>query len=138
MVLWRKVKLVRRSEVAQRLVVLLAAGLEVGVGQVGKREHQGAVLSLHIPQFLVVFGDLGLELAHAGKDRSHILAGLFLQRDLLGDLVLLGLHGLRGRDQLPARHIQLQNPVHLRVAVHFLGPQARLDRRRVVFDPLDI
>ena len=122
MVLRLEVELVGLTEVAQRLVVLLAAGLEVVVGQVGQGEHQGAVLALDAAQLLVVGGDLGLQLAHALEDGGGILAGLLQLGDGLGDLVLLGLHLLGGKDGVPADLVQLQDAVDFLVAVDLLGP----------------
>ena len=92
-VLGGEVKLVGLAVVAKGLVVLLAAGLEVGVGQVGKRQHLHPVLGFHTAELLVARGNLRLELCHAGKDGRHVLPGLLLHGDLLGELVLLGLAG---------------------------------------------
>ena len=138
MVLGLKVELVGLPEIPQGLVVLLAAGLQVVVRQVGQGEHQGAVLRLHRPELLVVGGDLRLELAHPGKDGGGVLPGLFQLGDGLGDLVLLRLPLLGGEDDLPALLVQLQDAVHFLVAVHFLGLQTGLDLVGIFFDSLDV
>ena len=138
MMLGLKVKLVGLAEVAQGLVVLLAAGLQVVVGQVGQGEHQGAVLCLHGAQLLVAGGNLRLQLAHALEHRGGVLSGLLQLGDGLGDLVLLRLHLLGGKDDVPAGLVQLQDAVHLSVAVHFLGPETSLDFVRVFLDAFDI
>ena len=72
-----KVEGMRLAVVAQRLVVLLAAGLQVGVGQVRKAQHQRAILGLDVAERLVVLGDLRLQLGHALEDRRDVLARLF-------------------------------------------------------------
>ena len=95
MVLGGEVKLVRLAKVAQRLVVLLAARLEIGVRQIRQRQHQRAVLRLDVRQLLVVLGDLGLQLGHTLEDRRYILARLLALRNFLRDAVLLGLIRLR-------------------------------------------
>ena len=95
MVLRLEVEVMRLAVVAQRLIVLLAARLEVGVRQVRQGQHQRAVLRLDVRQLLVVLGDLGLQLGHAREDRRDVLARLLALRDLLGDAVLLGLIRLR-------------------------------------------
>ena len=138
MVLRLEIELVRLTVVAQGLVVLLAAGLEVRVGQVGQGEHQGVVLRLDVAELGRVVGNGLLQLSHTLHDRGNVLAGLLQLRNLLGDLVLLGLLVLGVKNQLTALLVQLQNAVHFLVAVHFLGPQPGLDRSGIVFDAFDI
>ena len=138
MVLRLKIKMMRLAVVAQRLVVLLAARLEIGVRQIRQRQHQCAVLRLDVRQLLVVLGDLGLPLGHAREDRRDVLARLLALRDLLGNAVLLGLVRFLLEDQRAALCVQLQDPIDLRVAVHFLGPQTGLDPLGIVFDSFNI
>ena len=95
MVLRLEVEVMRLAVVAQRLIVFLAARLEIGVRQIRQGQHQRAVLRLDVRQLLVVLGDLGLQLGHAREDRRDVLARLLALRDLLGDAVLLGLIRLR-------------------------------------------
>ena len=95
MVLRLEVEVMRLAVVAQRLVVLLAARLEIGVRQIRQRQHQRAVLRLDVRQLLVVLGDLGLQLGHTLEDRRNILARLLALRNFLRDAVLLGLIRLR-------------------------------------------
>ena len=130
--------MMRLAVVAQRLVVLLAAGLEVGVGEIRQRQHQRAVLRLDVRQLLCVLGDARFQLRHALEDGGAILAGLLAHGDLLGNAVLLGLVRFRLEDQRAALCVQLQDPIDLRVAVHFLGPQTGLDPLGIVFDSFNI
>ena len=95
-----KVELVGLPEIAQGLVVLLAAGLQVLVGEVRQGEHQGAVLRLHVGR------NLAFQLPHALEDRRGVLPGLLQLGDGFGDLVLLGLHLLGGEDDVPAFLVQ--------------------------------
>ena len=138
MVLGLKVKLVRLPEVAQRLVVLLPAGLQVVVGEVGQGEHQGAVLRLHPPEGLLLGGDLAFQLAHFLENGGSVLPGLLQLGDGLGDLVLLRLFLFHVVDDVPAFLVQGQDPVHLLVTVDFLGSEAGFHLFRVFLDALDV
>ena len=138
MVLRLEVELVRLAVVAQRLVVLLAAGLEVGVREVRQGEHQRAVLGLHVAQLgFHLFALIG-KFFHAGKNGCGVAAGLFDGRNLLGGLVLLCLQRFTAADQVAALDIQLQDTVDLRVCVIFLCRKARFDGCCVVTNPLYI
>ena len=138
MVLGRKIKLVLLAAVAQRLVILLAPGDQILVRQVGKGQHQRAVFCFNLRQELVIFGNFRLQFPHALENRRHIFSRLFLHGDLLGDLVLLCLAGLRLQNQRPTFPVQLQNAVDLLVAVYFLGPKTGLHLIRIVLNPSDI
>ena len=138
MMLRFKIKFVRFTKVAQGLVVLLAAGQQVRIRQVGQAQHGGAVFCHDSVQLLRVFCQTFFQLRHLSKNGSHILALLFQLGDLLGYLVLPGLPGFGVGDQRPALLIQLQDPVNGRVAVHFLGPQTGLDCFRVFLDTFDV
>ena len=133
-----KVEGMRLAVVAQRLVVLLAAGLQVGVGQVRKAQHQRAILGLDVAERLVVLGDLRLQLGHALEDRRDVLARLFLHRDLFRDAVLLGLVRLGRENQRAALGVQLENAVDLRVAVDLLCTKTGLDGLGIFLDSFDI
>ena len=138
MVLRFKIKLVRLAVIAQRLVILLAARLEIGVGEIGEGEHQCAVFRLDLGQRLVVFRNLRLQLRHTFENRRDILARLFLHRDFLRDAVLLRLVRFRFEDQRTALCVQLQNTVNLCVAIDLLCPKPCLDCLGIVLDSLDI
>ena len=138
MVLGGEVKLVGFAEVAQGLVVLLAAGGQIGIRQIGQGQHQRPVLRQHRVQLGGVLGNAGLQLRHLLEDGGHVLAGLLHGGDLLGNLVLPGLPGFGVGDQCPALLVQLQDPVNGGVAVHLLGPQTGLHRLGIVFDASDV
>ncbi len=128
----------RFPKVAQGLVVLLAAPLQVVVGEVGQGQHHGVEFRVHPAQLLVVGGNDGLQLRHALEHRLRVLPGLFQLGDGLGDLILLRLHLLRGEDDVPALLVQLQDAVDLLVAVHLFLFQGGFDPVGVLFHALDV
>ena len=138
MVLGGEVELVGLAEILEGLVVLLTAGKQVRVRQVGQAQHGGAVFGLDLVQLLGILGHLGLQLCHLGKNRGNVLSGLLQLGDFLGNLVLLCLQALGGRDQLPALLVQLQNPVYGCVAVHFLCLEPGLDCVGVFLNAFDV
>ena len=138
MVLGGEVEFMGLAEVAQGLVILLAAGLQVRVGEVGQGEHTGAVLRQDGIQLGCVLCQLGLEFGHFGEEGGHVLALLLHLGDFLGDLILHGLPLLGGGDEAPALLVQLQNPVDGGVAVHLLGPKAILHCLGIFFDSLNV
>ena len=133
-----KIKLVGFTEVAQRLIVFLSAGLQIGIRQIGQAEHQGFILRQHRVQLRGILGNTGFQLGHLREDGSNVLAGLLQSGNFLGNLVLTGLPAFRVRDQRPALLVQLQDPIHGFVAVHFLGPQRGFDAFGVFFDAFDV
>ena len=151
-VLGLKVKGVLRANIAQGLVVLLAAGKQIRVGQVGQAQHGGAVLGVQSLQLLRVVGDFlvqanGLGLVGLnGRVQSRgvlalLLHTLLLAEELavfLGQLVLLGGGRLGGRLQATDFHVQLQNPVYGGIAVHFLCLQTGLHGIGIFLDTLDV
>ena len=104
-----KVKGVRFAEIAQGLVVLFAAGQQIGVRQVGQTQHQILIFGLDDRDLAVVFLDGFLQSVHLGKDGGGILTGLLHGRDLLGHGILLGLQIVGLADQCAALIVQLQN-----------------------------
>ena len=151
-VLGLKVKGVLRANIAQGLVVLLAAGKQVRVGQVGQAQHGGAVLGVQGFQLLRVVGDFlvqanGLGLvglngcAQCGGVLALLLHTLLLAEKLavfLGQLVLLGGGRLGSRLQAADFHVQFQNPVDGGIAVHFLCLQTGLYGIGIFLDTLDV
>ncbi len=151
-VLGGEIKGVLFADIAQGLVVLLAAGEQVGVGQVGQTQHGGAVLGVQGLQLLRVVGDflvqtdgLGLVGLNGGIQSGGVLAlllhALLLAEELavfLGQLVLLGGGRLSGCLQTPDFHVQLQDPVDGGIAVHFLRLQAGLHGIGIFLDTLDV
>ena len=152
MVLGGEVKLVRLAKVAQRLVVFLSAGLQVGIGQVGQAQHGDAVFVTEGFQFgqllLDRLGDLhglGVVGGNGGVQLRYVLAlllGLLLHAEelavFLGQLVLLGGLGLGVGFQSADFAVQLQNAVYGGVAVHFLCPQTGLDGVGIFLDFFDV
>ena len=152
MVLGGEVKLVRLAKVAQRFVVFLSAGLQVGVGQVGQAQHGDAVFvaeGLQLGQLLLDrLGDLhglGVVGGNGGVQLGHVLAlllGLLLHAEelavFLGQLVLLSGLGFGVGFQGADFAVQLQNAVDGGVAVHFLCPQTGLDGVGIFLDFLDV
>ena len=152
MVLGGEVKLVRLAKVAQRLVVFLSAGLQIGVGQVGQAQHGDAVFvaeGFQLGQLLLdCLGDLhglGVVGGNGGVQLGHVLAfflGLLLHAEelavFLRQLVLLGGLGLGVGLQSTDLCVQLQNAVNGGVAVHFLCPQTGLDGVGIFLDFLDV
>ena len=148
MVLGFKVKGMLLAHIPQGLVVLLAAGEQVGVREVGKAQHGGAVLRLQLAQFpeligniLVQLDTLGIVGGDGGLNGGGVGAlplGLLLLAEkltvFLGQLVLLGGLTLGGGLQGPDPLVQLQDPVNGGVAVHFLGFQPRLDGVGIFLD----
>ena len=152
MVLGLKIKGMLLADVAQRLVVLLAAGEQIGVRHIGQGQHAGGQLVIQLLELLLVLGDFLADLhgsGHVGVDlgfqSGSILALLFrtllLAEELavfLGKLVLLCGLGLGMVLQATDLDVQLQNAVNGGVAVHFLGLHTGLDGIGIFFDSLDI
>ena len=138
MVLRLKVEMVGLAVVADRLVVLLAAGLQVGIGQVGQAEHQRVVFLHHASQFPVDLADPGGKGLHLSQQGSGVLPGLLHGGDLLGGLVLLALEPLGLTDQRPAFGVQLQDAGHLVPDVLLLHGQAVDDLLRMLLDVFDV
>ena len=141
MVLGLKVKAVHLADVAQGLVVLLAAGLQIGIGHIGQGQQSGVQLIVQHLQVLLIVGDGFLDghrLCHVfgdlGFDGGGIFAallGALLHAEqlavFLGQLVLLCSLGFGGGLQTPDLHVQFQNAVDDGVAVHFLCLKTGLD-----------
>ena len=152
MVLWLKVKGVLLADVAQGLVVLLAAGQQIGVGHIGQAQHGGAKFGVQHLQLFSVIGNLSIQPDGLGLvgfnlsvQSSGILAPLFhallLAEEFavfLGQLILLGGCRLGGGLQTPDFYIQLQNPVNGGIAVHFLGLETGLNCIGIFLDTFDV
>ena len=152
MVLGLKVEGVLLAHIAQGLIVLLAAGEQVGVGEVGQAQHGGLEFHLELCQLcqfvshvLVQLHGLGVVFRDGRVDGGGVLApllrALLLAEELavfLAQLVLLGGFALGGGLQSPDPLVQNENLVYGGVAVHFLGLEARLDCVGVFLDFLNI
>ena len=152
MVLRLKVKGMLLPNVSQGLVVLLAAGQQVGVGHIGKAQHGGTEFGIEHLQLFGVVGDflvqtdglgfVGFDLGiEGGGVLAALLHALLLAEQLavfLCQLVLLGGSGLGGGLQAPNLHVKFQNPVNGSIAVNFFGFHARLDGIGIFLDTFDI
>ena len=152
MVLGFKVKGMLLAHIPQGLVVLLATGKQVGVGEVRKAQHSGAVLRLQLAQLPELVGNILVQ-AHTfcvvcsdggvnGGGVGTLPLCLFLLAEelavFLGQLVLLGGLTLGSGLQSPDPLVQLQNPVYGSVAVHLFGFQACLDGLGIFLDFLNV
>ena len=152
MMLGLEIKFRLFADVAQRLVVFLAAGQQILVGQIGQAQHGGLEFHAQILQLssfildgsiqsdalgLVGF-DLGIQLAGV---LALLLKTLLLAEQLavfLSQLVLLGGLGLGCGLQTTDLAVQLQNAVYDLVAIHFLGFQTGLDSIGIFFDSFNV
>ena len=126
------------APVAERLVVFLAAGKQVGVGEVGKTQHDVGLLDLNGLQLLVdLLGLVGHGL-HLGEEGGNVLALLLVLRNELVHLVLLGLYGLGLGDESASLTVQSQNGLNVLTGVLALDLEARDDLLWVFSDILDI
>ena len=138
MVLRFKIKLAGLAEIAQRLVVLFSAALEVGIGHVGKPEHEGGQLRFDLFQLFVVGFGLCTELFHLGKDGSGVFSLFFILRDELVGTVLLRLERLVLGDDRTALFIELNDHFNVLAGVSSLFGEAGDDLFGLFFDELDI
>ena len=152
MVLGLEIKGVLLADVTQGLVVLLAAGQQVGIGHIGQAQHGGAELDAQLLQLGSVVSDLviqadglclvGLDLGfQSGGILTALFCALLLAEELavfLGQLVLLGSQGLGCGLQAADLDVQLQDAVDNGVAVHILGLHAGLDGIGIFLNSLDV
>ena len=95
MVLGLEIEGVGHAETAKLLIILLAAGDDVLIGQVGQREHDIAVGAF--------------DLADLAHDGCCVLAGLFHLGYLFRDLVLLGLEVVCLKNERAALAVETQD-----------------------------
>jgi len=96
----------RLAEVAEGLIVFLAAGEKIAVGEVRQGEEDEVEAFFEVFEFLVVGVDDIADLLHTGEDRRDVLPFLFIYRDLFGGLVLLGFESLDSADDLAAFSVE--------------------------------
>ena len=125
MVLGFKIKLLGLTEIAQRLVVLLAARKKVLVGKVGKPEHNGRKLRLDLLESLVNCLGLCGKLLHLNENSGNVLSLLLVLRDKLVHLVLLCLYCLGLGDKRSSFSVKSQYLLYLCLCVLSLFSESR-------------
>ena len=138
MVLGLEVEYVGIAEVADRLVVFLAASLEVLIGKVGKTEHKSVVLSFDLSELLVVCLNLSGESLHCSEDLCAILALLLVLGDELCLSVLLSLLLIVLCDHVAAESVKLYDSVYFVCSFLALSSEASDNVFGIFSDKFDV
>ena len=113
------VKLRLLLKIADRLVLLLAAGTNVLVRQVGQGKQQILLLFLQLRQFRVALLDFRGKRLHTLHQGGRVFSRLFQLGDLFAVRVLLRFFAFHLAGQLTALFVNVQNFIHDGIQIHF-------------------